>query len=59
MMITVYLEGENAYYDDVPLDNNPYPKGTQEHDYWHDGWRDAQYDEDESEYEEYLHWLDT
>ena len=33
--------GFNAYWEDNPIENNPYQKGTEEYDWWSIGWLDA------------------
>lgn len=37
-----YQIGFDAYYDGVPLSQNPYPSASYFHDAWEDGWIDAE-----------------
>lgn len=40
----IWLEGRGAYFRDEPENANPYQAGTIDHEYWSDGWEDAQED---------------
>lgn len=43
--LTPYEEGYRAYRNRAGVIDNPYPRGSMEHEQWYDGWRKADIDD--------------
>ncbi len=50
-----YHDGEDAYWEALCMDDNPFDLNSDEHEMWVEGWTDAQNDdiEDMEDYDDY------